>query len=87
MPRKRIVSVKDPYAFITANIEWHARSCGADHERLAVAAHVSSSTLYSRFRHPQDWRLEELQRLALFFDVPLTVLVEKNSFGKGERPR
>ena len=75
MPRLRLSAADLENRTIIATIKYGMEMTHIEPPELALAMQTSVKTVYSRFKHPESFRLEELRRISDKLHIPLEQLV------------
>lgn len=75
MPKLRPSAADLKNRAVVANIKYGMAMADIDPTGLALAMRTSLKTVYSRFKHPEEFRLRELQAVSEKLHIPLEQLI------------
>jgi hypothetical protein len=75
MPKLRTPVAELQNRTIVANIKYGMEMTGVSPDELALAMRTTTKTVYSRFKHPEEFRIRELRAISKKLHVPIEQLI------------
>ena len=75
MPKLRPSTIDVENRTVIASIKYGLEMADVDPSELATVMQTSAKTVYTRFKHPEEFRLRELRAVSKKLHIPLEQLI------------